>query len=380
MTAISNKDGRMGIVGGGQLGRMLALAASTLGLETLFIDPSKDAVAQYVARHLCAAFDDKSALEELFANCKAVTFEFENVSLEGLKGLGTLPNLFPTLEALYVANDRIREKEFFQKCGLEVAPFFALVDTDKISEDQFFENISKAGEELGYPLILKTCALGYDGKGQVSISSSQLDTATTTKLLELKTSCRLVIEKKVSFSREVSAIAVRDRAGNVVVYPTPQNVHKDGILFTSTVSDPTPIPELKIAIEKILNRLNYVGVLAIEFFEVGGKYLVNEMAPRVHNTGHWTIEGTVTSQFENHVRAVMGLPLGLTDLRYPTAMINIVGTVPDPIKLLSLSGAHLHLYGKEARLGRKLGHLTIEADTTKELESRVLEALKVIQS
>lgn len=374
MSSKDKTNNCLGIVGGGQLGKMLALAASNLGIQVLFLDPSEQAVAQHVAKQLCAPFDDKPSLEDLFNCCKAVTFEFENVSLEALKAFSSSDKLFPSLDALFVANDRIREKEFFQKCGLDVAPFVALTETDLLSDSDFLSKLSEAAESLGYPVILKTCALGYDGKGQVSIHGSD----SLKKALDLKSSKRLVLEKRINFKREVSTIAARGRSGEVVVYPTPENVHKDGILFSSTVLEAEPLAPLSQAITTILNKLNYVGVLAIEFFEVEGKYLVNEMAPRVHNTGHWTIEGAVTSQFENHVRAVMGLPLGNTNLRFPTAMLNIIGVVPDTEEILKIPGAHLHLYGKEARVGRKLGHVTIEAETKVALEQRVKQVLKYI--
>jgi len=373
-----SENKRLGIVGGGQLGKMLANAAGNLGIETLFIDPNSRAVARHVAKHLCKPFNDHVALVELFASCSAVTFEFENVSIEALKKVGILEKLAPNLEALYVSNDRIREKEFFQQCGLEVAPHVAVTETSIRSDEQYLLEIGKAGERLGYPVIVKTCSLGYDGKGQVSIAERELDPQTITRLLNLKSSDRLVVEKKVEFSREVSAIAARDKVGNIVVYPTAQNIHKQGILFSSVVTETEPLPELSEAIHKVIERLNYVGVLAIEFFDVGTKFLVNEMAPRVHNSGHWTIEGSVTSQFENHVRAVMGFPLGVAGLRFPTGMINLVGEVSNIDRMLRIPGAHLHLYGKEPRAARKLGHLTIEAPTSELLKHRIEEAAELI--
>lgn len=364
----------LGIIGGGQLGRMLSMAAANLGINVTFVDPSQTAVTKHVAKqHLCSPFDDKQSLETLFSASKAVTFEFENVSVEALKNKAFTDKLSPNLDALYIANDRIREKEFFQQCGLQVAPYVGLTETSSLSDQQFLAKVSEAADSLGYPLIIKTCSMGYDGKGQISLS----DCSSLGKALELKSSDRLVVEKRVSFSREVSALAVRNKKSEVLVYPTPENVHKDGILFSSIVTESEPIKELDQAIRAVVEKLDYVGVLAIEFFEVDGKFLVNEMAPRVHNTGHWTIEGTVSSQFENHVRAVMGMPLGSTDLRFPCAMLNIIGRLPDSGSILKIPGTHLHLYGKEPRAGRKLGHLTIEARTVAELQSR-LDAAKAL--
>ncbi len=362
---------RLGIIGGGQLGKMIAIAAANLGIQSSFIDPSGSAVAASVARQIKADFDDKAAIEQLFNDSDAVTFEFENVSVEAIKALGDLDKLSPNLEALFVANDRIREKEFFRSCGQKVAEFEALTDCKNLNEQDFLQKAEEAIRRLGAPVIIKTCSLGYDGKGQVSVKSDNLDETIKKQIIEIKNSDRLIVEKKVNFSREFSVVAVRSKEGEVRVYPVPTNVHKEGILFSSVVVKQQTDLKLQSAVEAIMHKLKYVGVLAIEFFEADGSYLVNEMAPRVHNTGHWTIEGAVTSQFENHVRAVMGLPLGDTSLRFPVAMLNIIGHEPDADKVLSIPGAHLHIYGKEPRAKRKLGHITIEAADERQLMERV---------
>lgn len=375
---MQNYPSRLGIVGGGQLGKMLAIAASQMGVQSTFIDPSAEAVAAQVSRQIRAEFNDETAIKSLFVESDAVTFEFENVSLQALNLPQFKDKLFPSCAALSVANDRIKEKKFFKECGLLTAPFLALTDVSELSDDDFCEIVTKGGEELGYPVILKTCSLGYDGKGQVTIKTPEIDENLRMKLSALKKSNRLVLEKRIAFQREVSVLAARGRAGEIVVYPTPTNVHREGILFTSTVVENEVIPELRQAAESILKKLDYVGLLAIEFFEIDGNYLANEMAPRVHNTGHWSIEGAQTSQFENHIRAVLGLPLGSTMLRQPTQMINIISQIPDLVSLAKIPGVHIHLYGKAARPGRKLGHITLEADSKYALEETSNLAMKAM--
>lgn len=374
MNAAAHKYPSLGIVGGGQLGKMLAAAAGAMGIECSVLDPSSDAVAMKVARHLCAPFDDETALRRLFGDNEFVTYEFENVSIAALEKVGGSEKLAPNTKALQVANDRIREKEFFSRLGLEVAPYVALTETSKMSPEQLSAAVTSFGAKNGYPLIVKTCALGYDGKGQVMVGSA----AEAARASVIAKSDRLIIEKKVSFSRELSVLAVRNRKGEIAIYPTPVNEHREGILHTSIVVEAEPNASLAAAAQKIMNELSYVGVLAVEFFEVDGRMLANEMAPRVHNSGHWSIEGSVTSQFENHVRAVMDLPLGSTELRFPTAMVNLIGRLPNTKEILKIPGTHLHLYGKQPREGRKIGHVTIEAKDCGQLESRLEEVIQRI--
>jgi len=366
--------GKLGIVGGGQLGKMLAIAASNLGIESVFIDPSHEAVAKHVATQIKAEFGDQKAIKQLFAECSAVTFEFENVNLQALKEAADVTKLAPNLEALYIANDRIREKAFFQECGLEVGPYRPLPDCSALDDKTFFTKVSELSFELGFPVIIKTCSLGYDGKGQLQLLSKEDLQTKAAELLQLKTADRLIIEKKLDFEFETSIILARSISGEIKAYPSPINVHKQGILFSSTVTAADLNPVLVDAATKVANKLNYVGILAIEFFCFAGKYLVNEMAPRVHNSGHWTIEAAITSQFENHVRAVMNLPLGSADLRSPVVMFNIIGNNPDSEKILKIPGAHLHMYGKEPRPGRKLGHVTIESSSREKLDSIIENA------
>ena len=323
----------VGVIGGGQLGRMLGLAGIPLGLHFRFLDPSRDAPAREVGAHHVGAYDDRNLLGTLAERAAVVTFEFENVPVEAAEWLAETVPVWPPPAALAVAQDRLEEKRLFRRLGIGTAPI-----DDEVTR---------------FPALLKTRRLGYDGKGQERVETRPVPG--TGRVLE-----ESVLEEIVPFERELSILAVRGTTGETAFYPLVENVHEDGIL---RVSRAPARPELQQDAERIamllLDELGYVGVLAVELFEVEGRLLANELAPRVHNSGHWTIEGAETSQFENHLRAILGLPLGSTAARDEAVMVNLIGTMPPTAEVLAITGAHLHDYGKQPRPGRKLGHVTI---------------------
>jgi 5-(carboxyamino)imidazole ribonucleotide synthase len=360
------EKGRMtiGILGGGQLGYMLALAGYPLGLRFRFLDPSPEAPVGRIANRVTAEYSDKAALEKFAGGLELVTYEFENVPVEAAEFLAERVPVYPPPRALEEAQDRRREKKLFQSLGIPVPEFAQVGSAAKLDA---------AVETLGLPAVLKTCRMGYDGKGQWMLRTRE-DVEKTRKELP---GVPLILEKFVAFTREVSLLAARSRGGEIAFYPVVENHHRDGILRLSLAPAPNLISALQQTAEqagrKVLEALDYVGVLCIEFFEVNGRLLANEMAPRVHNSGHWTIEGAVTSQFENHLRAVLGLPLGSTATVGHSAMLNLIGEVPSTEEVLKVADTHLHLYGKEARPGRKVGHVTVRADRAEELQRRLAE-------
>jgi 5-(carboxyamino)imidazole ribonucleotide synthase len=361
---------RVGILGGGQLGRMLALAAHPLGIETTVFDPAPDACAGQVSNHVAALFEDIEMLASFADGLDVVTFEWENVPLSAAEAVLQKAPLLPSPRALAAAQDRLSEKTVFGECGIETAPF-RTVDSR--------EHLKAAVEEIGLPAVLKTRRLGYDGKGQFVLRTlADKDAA-----WEALGGSPLILEGFVAFQRELSIICARDAVGEMRFYPLTENRHRDGILRLSIAPAPNLTSALQAAGEKIARkvaeRLDYVGVLAIELFEADGRLLVNEMATRVHNSGHWTIDGAVTSQFENHMRAVCGLPLGSTATRGLTAMVNLIGTLPDAIDVLAIEGAHLHLYGKEPRPGRKIGHVNVVAEDEGTLRSRIAAVQALVE-
>lgn len=344
---------RLGIVGGGQLGRMLALAAAPLGIECRFIDPAADAGAGVAASAVHAAYDDVAALGELAGWADVITFEFENVPADALAEIAGRAPLAPTPRSLEVSQDRLHEKELFTQLGLPVAPHRA-VDSLK--------DLNAAIDEIGLPAILKTRRLGYDGKGQVRIERPEQADGAWQEI----NGAAAILERIVAFDREISAVVVRAADGTTVAYPPAENVHRSGILHTSTAPDPGEPDVARRAVEHataIADELGHVGALALELFDSGGELVLNEIAPRVHNSGHWTLDGCRSSQFENHVRAVVGLPLGEPGPVATTVMVNLVGALPPREELLAVPGAHLHLYDKEPRPGRKLGHVNVVALT-----------------
>jgi 5-(carboxyamino)imidazole ribonucleotide synthase len=340
----------IGVLGAGQLGRMLALAGYPLGLRFAFFDESADAPAGHLGDLTVGRWDDVAALDAFAERVDVVTYEFENVPVAVAERLSARAPVFPPPRALDVAQDRLKEKSLFRNLAIGTAPF-ATVDSR--------EELEAAVAEIGFPAVLKTRTQGYDGKGQRVLRRAD-DLASALAALGSRS---LLLEGFVPFDRELSILAARSRTGETAYWPLIENVHRDGILRLSTAPAPDVPQELAdqaVAIaENVLEALDYVGVLAIELFQHEGRLLANEMAPRVHNSGHWTIEGAKTSQFENHLRAVLGLPLGPTAVSGVSAMVNLIGQVPDEAAILGIPGAHLHLYGKAARPGRKLGHVTL---------------------
>ncbi|MFC7066026.1 5-(carboxyamino)imidazole ribonucleotide synthase [Brucella rhizosphaerae] len=344
----------IGIIGGGQLGRMLAMAAARLGYETVVLEPQADCPAAQVAnRQIVAAYDDPAALAELAAVSDVITYEFENVPVRAADKLAETALVLPPPAALEISQDRFTEKQFLNESDIETAPW-------RLVDDQ--ESLIAALGALGERGILKTRRLGYDGKGQVRLTSLNEGEARTA--LETIKHAPAILEGFIAFEREVSVIAARDRRGNVAIFDIAENVHKDGILATSSVpaaiSSKTAEAASKAA-EKLLHALDYVGVLGLEFFVLAdGTLLANEFAPRVHNSGHWTEAACAISQFEQHIRAVTGLPLGDTVRHSDCVMENLIGDDVEQVPaILAESNAVLHLYGKkEAHPGRKMGHVT----------------------
>jgi 5-(carboxyamino)imidazole ribonucleotide synthase len=354
----------IGILGGGQLGYMLALAGYPLGMRFRFLDPSPEAPVGRIAHRVTADYNDEQALEKFANGLEVVTYEFENVPVDAARFLAERVPVYPPALALEEAQDRVREKQLFRKLGIGTAEF---------AEVGSAEALNAAVKCIGLPAVLKTCRMGYDGKGQWVLRTAADVERVRTELPGVP----LVLEKFVEFTREVSMLGVRARTGEMAFYSLIENHHRGGILRLSIAPAPNLTAELQemaeSATRKVLEALEYVGVLCIEFFQVGGKLLANEMAPRVHNSGHWSIEGAVTSQFENHLRAVMGLPLGSTAVMGHSAMVNLIGEMPEAAEVLKVPNAHLHLYGKEPRPGRKVGHVTVRADKFEKLQQRLAE-------
>jgi 5-(carboxyamino)imidazole ribonucleotide synthase len=349
-------NGRLhvGILGGGQLGRMLALAGYPLGMRFRVLEPATDAPAGHLAEHLAGGYDDPAMLDRFAAGLDVVTYEFENVPVAAAEHLAQRVPVYPPPAALATAQDRLEEKHFFTKLEIPT-PRFAAVDARA--------DLEAAIAVIGLPGVIKTRRLGYDGKGQAVVRNPE-DADSVWQMLSGQP---LIYEAFVPFDRELSILAVRGHDGATAFYPLVENQHRDGILRLSLGPAPACPSALQQQAESYARRalaaLDYVGVLGIELFQVGDVLLANEMAPRVHNSGHWTIEGAVTSQFEQHLRAVCGLPLGDPAPRGLAAMVNLIGTTPDPADVLAIPGAHLHDYGKAPRSGRKLGHITlVEAD------------------
>jgi 5-(carboxyamino)imidazole ribonucleotide synthase len=314
-------------IGGGQLGRMLGLAGLPLGLRFRFLDPAPDACAGAVGELVVGDYGDAGALARLAEAAAVVTYEFENVPVDAAARVAAVPGT----AALEHGQDRLREKELFRSLGIPTARFGTL-------------------DETGLPALVKSRRLGYDGKGQRRVT-----------VVEALGAGELA-EEIVPFARELSIVGARGRDGETRFWPLGENVHRDGILrVTRAPAADAPQQEAEAICTALLDALDYVGVLAVELFELEGRLLANEFAPRVHNTGHWTIDGAATSQFENHLRAILGLPLGATEARSPCMMVNLIGDVPPLDDLVALPGARVHLYGKEPRPGRKVGHVTLVA-------------------
>jgi 5-(carboxyamino)imidazole ribonucleotide synthase len=358
----------VGIVGAGQLGRMMALAAYPLGLRCLFLDKSPDAPGAQVAPILVGELEDPQRLRELAERSDVVTFDWENIAGAALDPLKKLTEIRPPVAALTASQDRLHEKALFTRLKIPVAAHSA-VDTKA--------DLDSATRQLGVPGVLKTRRLGYDGKGQFVVRSRE-DIADAWTLMGAP---GLIYEKFQAFSREISIIGARSASGKIVYYPLSTNTHGDGVLRFGIAPFVNPSLErsAKRYLKKVMEALDYVGVLTIEFFVVKGRLIANEMAPRVHNSGHWTIDGSVTSQFENHMRAICDLPLGSTRALGHTAMVNFLGKMPDIERLLRIDGLAFHDYGKEPRPGRKLGHCTIVRATPTERNQALARALALVE-
>lgn len=356
---------RIGIIGAGQLGQMLGFAARELGAECRFLDPSISPPAGVCGDVIQRPFDDADALAELARTCDVVTYEFENVPVDALQQIEGQVPIYPPVNALRRAQDRLHEKQLFGQLDIPL-PGYRAVDSP--------DDLVAAADALGLPLVVKTRRLGYDGKGQFIVRTSR-DVDAAWKALGGQP---LIAEQWVAFDYEVSAIGVRNTDGEVRIYALSHNRHQDGILRSSR--SPVDAPALTERaggyVRSLMLHLDYVGVLALELFVTDEELLANEFAPRVHNSGHWTIEGAVTSQFENHLRAIMGLPLGATENIGHAGMINLIGNIPESAR--RLKNCHLHDYGKSARPGRKLGHVTIVSDSAEGRDALVEKIDKTV--
>ena len=338
---------------------MLGVAAEKLGLECVFLDPSENPPASSVGPVIAAAFDDEEALASLAEQCDVITYEFENVPVAAVRQIESECPVLPVPDALEFAQDRISEKRLFESLRIPISGYRAI---DSV------EDLEKAVESLGLPLVVKTRRLGYDGKGQAVLRNQ----GEAKEVFESLGSGDLVAEQFVQFEREFSAIGVRSAGGSIVTYPLSENEHRAGILRISRTSEHDEQLQglAQDYLDRLLTRLRYVGVLALELFVVGNELLANEFAPRVHNSGHWTIEGAETSQFENHIRAICSMPLAdASAIGYPV-MVNIIGAMPDDLSVFKAEDVALHDYGKSERPGRKLGHATFVGSSTKERDER----------
>jgi 5-(carboxyamino)imidazole ribonucleotide synthase len=354
----------VGILGGGQLGRMLVLAGTPLGLRFRFLEPGPNAPTSVVAHQIVGDYDGPRALERFCAGVDVVTYEFENVPIASVQQLLPHCSVYPPPAALETAQDRLNEKQLFRRLRIPTAPFMPLDSRDELDA---------AIERIELPAVLKTRRMGYDGKGQRVLRTAE-DVAAAWDALG---GVPLLLEGLIDFTRELSIIGVRDQQGNTVFYPLAENAHQNGILVRSLAPAPDVPGSLQTRAEiyamQVMDALDYVGVLSIELFQAGDRLLANEIAPRVHNSGHWSIEGAETSQFENHIRAIAGMPLGSTLPIGYSAMVNLIGTTPDPAQVLDIPGAHLHLYDKAPRPGRKLGHITLRANEPETVAARLHE-------
>lgn len=359
---------RVGIVGGGQLGRMLALAGHPLGITCISLDPAANSPAGQVSHAIVGAYDDEGALAALAAASDVATYEFENVPVQTARFLAERLPVYPPPEALEASQDRLAEKVLFDEVGIPTARAEAVASV---------KELDRASRRVGLPAVLKTRRFGYDGKGQVVVRDVDQLVSAWRSIDEAPA----MLEAFIGFDRELSIVGVRGRGGETAFYPLVENHHDEGILRMTVAPAPDLARELQEDAEAIgravMDRLGYVGVLAIELFQVGTELLANEMAPRVHNSGHWTVEGAATSQFENHLRAVCGLPIGPTTARSLACMVNVIGSEPGLEELLRIPGVHVHRYGKVPRPGRKLGHVTILAEDTRTLDRRALQVRSI---
>ncbi|MDY0413637.1 MAG: 5-(carboxyamino)imidazole ribonucleotide synthase [Pseudomonas sp.] len=359
---------KVGVIGGGQLGRMLALAGTPLGMQFTFLDPAVDACAAALGEHLHADYSSPEHLQQLAQTVDLVTFEFESVPAETVAFLEQFVPVYPSANALRIARDRWFEKSMFKDLGIPTTEF-----ADVLSQ----ADLDAAVVQIGLPAVLKTRTLGYDGKGQKVLR----EPADVVDAFAYLGNVPCILEGFVAFTGEVSLVAVRGREGQVSCYPLVHNIHHDGILHLSVASHQHPLQALaQDYAGRVLKQLDYVGVLAFEFFEVDGGLKANEIAPRVHNSGHWTIEGSECSQFENHLRAVAGLPLGSTASVGYNAMLNFIGRVPEAAKVLAVADCHLHDYLKAPKPGRKVGHATLRSQDAKQLQQQIVELEQLLEN
>lgn len=338
---------KIGILGGGQLAQMMAIVGKKYDHEFKFLSNDIDSCAAPYGELLCASFDDLGAQDYLAQWADVVTYEFENVPSALVQRIESKVSLNPSSSALAVASDRLQEKNLFRTLGIPTAAFFPVESLTQLNEGFL---------RLGKAAIVKTRTQGYDGKGQALLEHPEQTEVSWQKLG--KVPC--IIEEKVAFKREVSIIAVRNSLGEIVFYPLSENIHRDGILRLSIARIDDPFQQqAEMMIRQIMEHLNYVGTMALELFQVGDTLIANELSPRVHNSGHWTIEGAETSQFDNHLRAICGLPLGQTMAKQTSAMVNLIGKLPSEKAIADIENATFHSYGKQERLGRKLGHITL---------------------
>jgi 5-(carboxyamino)imidazole ribonucleotide synthase len=341
---------RIGIIGAGQLGQMLGYAARKLGHECYFLDPSDAPPAARAGPVIQAGFDDRVALSILAEKCDVLTYEFENVPVEALQDIADKVPVYPPQDALRLAQDRLTEKQLFKQLDIPLPQYHQIDSAD---------DLRQAVESIGLPLVIKTRRMGYDGKGQFVLQDREQISAAWQEL----GGNALIAEQWVDFDYEVSAIGVRSANGEIATYCLTHNEHAAGILRVSRapVEDDVLTDKANRYMHNMLEHLDYVGVLALELFVVGNKLLANEFAPRVHNSGHWTIEGAETSQFSNHILAVTNASPGSTATVGHAGMLNLIGHIPDAAR--ELGNSTLHDYGKSARPGRKLGHITVVADS-----------------
>ncbi len=356
----------IGILGAGQLAQMLALAGYPLGLRCTFLAPEEAPCAAPLGRHHRGDYQNSAALAAFADSVDVATAEFEHIAQVALEGLEDRGLLAPCSEAILLSQERLQEKSLFTRLGLPTARY-APIDTEA--------DFNSALDVAGTPAILKTRRMGYDGKGQASVAA----VADLLPAWESLGRVPCILEARVPFERELSVIAVRSRDGECRVWPLSENQHEAGILRVSRSLSNDPMEGLAQGYcERLLEALNYVGVLALELFQCGDELLVNEYAPRVHNSGHWTIEGAVTSQFENHLRAIAGLPLGATAAVAPSVMVNVIGQWPSARDILAVPGAHLHDYGKSPAPGRKLGHITLVDHNAEALRQGAAELCRLV--
>jgi 5-(carboxyamino)imidazole ribonucleotide synthase len=363
---------RVGILGGGQLGRMLAWAGIPMNIECVLFDPAPDACGQSLGKFINAPFTDEACLQAFADQLDVITVEFEHIPVTSLAWLSQRVPLYPPPLAVATAQDRLLEKQLFDRLEIPTAQYQAIDD-----QHTFMSYCAEKAAANAHSLIAKSRCAGYDGKGQVRIKA---DTNLTEAWAALAGK-PLIVEETVDFLREVSLIAVRGKQGDTVFYPLCENTHANGILHCTKVrlNDPCQQQAQDYA-KRVMDALDYVGVLTFEFFDCEAQLLANEIAPRVHNSGHWSIEGADSSQFENHVRAICGMPLGSTETRGPSAMINLIGEMPARDAVLAVEGAHWHDYGKAPRAGRKLGHITLRANNQQQFDERLAKLASTLDN